>query len=365
MSKPRTSLTDTAVRHQILLERLKEQHAVEFAAVFDLIEREVRTILLELEVGTLDELSKRKLNAVLSDLKQANLEYMAKAQASFFDDLDKLAGYEVGFEGRSFGFLPASAELTIPTAAKAFEEALARPLSVNGKLLESFIKGWSEAEVTRVNDVVRKAWGEGWTVDKLTTAIRGTKRLGYSDGILGAPGTSAAVARRNARTVARTSIQHVASASRMALWEANSDIISGYRFVATLDSRTTQQCRSLDGKVFKLGQGPIPPLHHNCRSTTVAVLDPKYDFFNEGATRSSDKGYVDADLTYYEWLKQQPAAFQDAAIGKTRGKLFRDGGLSAEQFADLNLGRNFQPLTLEQMAKLEPLAFEKAGIPTE
>lgn len=85
-----------------------------------------------------------------------------------------------------------------------------------------------------------------------------------------------------------------------------------------------------------------------------------------GATRVSvgEDGpqQVRADLSYYEWLKQQPAAFQDKAIGPIRGKLFREGGLSVERFAELQLDRNFAPLTLEQMKMLERLAFERAGL---
>ena len=68
------------------------------------------------------------------------------------------------------------------------------------------------------------------------------------------------------------------------------------------------------------------------------------------------------DLSYYDWLKQQPAAFQDKAIGPVRAKLFREGGLSIERFSELQLDRNFSPLTLVQMKALEPLAFERAGI---
>ncbi|MNR66542.1 hypothetical protein D3C85_1900820 [compost metagenome] len=69
-----------------------------------------------------------------------------------------------------------------------------------------------------------------------------------------------------------------------------------------------------------------------------------------------------ADLSYYNWLKQQPASFQDRAIGPVRAKLFREGGLSIERFAELQLDRNFSPLTLAQMKAIEPLAFERAGL---
>jgi hypothetical protein len=88
--------------------------------------------------------------------------------------------------------------------------------------------------------------------------------------------------------------------------------------------------------------------------------------FAKDATRASigDGGaqQVRADLSYYDWLKQQPAAFQDKAIGPVRAKLFREGGLSIERFSELQLDRNFAPLTLVEMKKLEPLAFEKAGV---
>ena len=52
------------------------------------------------------------------------------------------------------------------------------------------------------------------------------------------------------------------------------------------------------------------------------------------------------------------------AIGPVRGKLLRNGGLSADRFSELQLGQNFQPLTLEQMQELEPLAFKRAGFNT-
>lgn len=102
-----------------------------------------------------------------------------------------------------------------------------------------------------------------------------------------------------------------------------------------------------------------------CRSTVVAVTRFSA-VFAESATRASvgDAGaqQVRADLSYYDWLRQQPAAFQDKAIGPVRAKLFREGGLSVERFAELQLDRNFSPLTLKKMKALEPLAFERAGI---
>jgi hypothetical protein len=87
---------------------------------------------------------------------------------------------------------------------------------------------------------------------------------------------------------------------------------------------------------------------------------------SKDGTRASvgDSGpqQVRADLSYYDWLTQQPAAFQDKAIGPVRAKLLRDGGLSVERFSELQLDRNFAPLTLDQMKALEPLAFDRADL---
>ena len=141
----------------------------------------------------------------------------------------------------------------------------------------------------------------------------------------------------------------------------NSDIVIGEQIIATLDGRTSQVCRSLDGRVFKVGEGRRPPFHINCRSTFILVLDPKYRGKGNTDKRASYEGVTD-NKSYYEWLKTQPKSFQDDALGKKRAALFRDGGLSADDFARLNLNKNFEPLTLDEMRAKNPTAFEKAGI---
>jgi len=93
----------------------------------------------------------------------------------------------------------------------------------------------------------------------------------------------------------------------------------------------------------------------------VPVLKPPFDELGAGGTRiaKSAEGseMVPAGRTYFEWLKTQPPEFQDSALGPRRAELLRNGGLTAERFAELNLGRNFEPRTLDEIRKLEPMAF--------
>lgn len=78
-----------------------------------------------------------------------------------------------------------------------------------------------------------------------------------------------------------------------------------YRFMATLDHKTSEICQSLDGREFLVKEAMpgvnYPPMHPNCRSTTVAVFDD--DKVTEKAARGADgKGYtVPSDMTYQEW----------------------------------------------------------------
>lgn len=355
MPQRRTNrLAAIATRHQVFLERYKAGKIGDLVSVFAQIDKLTREIITTRVDSNMSELSKRKLDAMLVELQTANAEALEKGKAKLFEDLETLAAYEAGFELRTLQAL-VGAKVKEGKAAAAFAFAKRQPIGATGELLESFVENWSAGELARMNNLVRKAWGEGWTIQQMVTGIRGTKAQGYSDGIL-------ASSRRNAESIARTAIQHVASTGRMSTWEANSDLVQGYRYIATLDAKTTQICRSLDQKVFKLGEGPVPPMHIRCRSTTIAEMDPSLDFLDEGATRSSLDGPVAADMSYYEWLKGQDAEFVKEALGATRAKLFLEGGLSADEFARLNLSKNFHPLTLDEMRQLEPLAFKRAGI---
>ncbi|NOW03225.1 minor capsid protein [Clostridium beijerinckii] len=75
-------------------------------------------------------------------------------------------------------------------------------------------------------------------------------------------------------------------------------------FLATLDSRTSNICRSKDGTVWDIDDSskPIPPLHPHCRSVLVNLVNknwrPKKRYDNQ------NKQNIDW-TTYEEWSKEQ------------------------------------------------------------
>ena len=58
---------------------------------------------------------------------------------------------------------------------------------------------------------------------------------------------------------------------------ADSGVVEKYEFLAAIDSRTSKLCKNQNGKVYKLSEATVgvnyPPVHCNCRSTVIPVLE--------------------------------------------------------------------------------------------
>lgn len=399
-------LVDIATRHQVYLERLKAGEIKRSDALFGRLDRDLQEVLLKLRLSDMSLLTAVEGAALVEDIRKKQIEAYTEHLNKLVKMLRELADIEREFELDSLN------EVTIDAveaddgdfAAALWPFVQEKPMSATGKLLATYLAVWMGTEITRGGDLVRRAVGEGWSVTQLRTAFRGTQANGYSDGLFGS-------SKRNTATTINTSIQHVSSTARVGTMEnvtlvprgvkgsfptdaegAVSSIprsaraaakaagikvgdnlkLMGYRWISILDSATSQICRSLDQQVFKFGKGPLPPAHPNCRSSIIAEMlgrwmkrGPTGRFVRKDErTAQGATGImaVDGKVSYYEWLKTQPAAFQDDALGVTRAALFRKGGLSAAAFAKLNLGRRFEPLTLDEMRRLAPRAFKRAGI---
>ncbi|MAF43755.1 MAG: phage head morphogenesis protein [Parcubacteria group bacterium] len=352
------SLEDTIIRHQVLLEQVKTHEARQFSSILRKTERAVRDILIDLDEPDISKLNRKKLNALLSKVKRAQQKLLLDNETEFFDSLEGIADNEHKFETKAIKANVKKAmrnRVGDSTTKAAMGLALRDPLSATGELLQPFVRDWSRKQITSVNNAIRQAWVNGNTTQQVITAIRGTKANSFNDGLV-------ATSKRQAEAVARTAIQHVSSKARESTWEANKDIIEKYKYRAVLDHRTTTQCAGLDGQEFPVGQGPMPPIHIQCRSTTIPVISKEFEFLSRGATRASADGPVSARTTYYGWLKRQDKGFQEDVIGKERTKLLRSNKLSATEFAKLQLNKNFEPRTLAEMQKKEAALFEELGV---
>ena len=239
-------LVEQTIRHQVFLERMKTGEANQYAEFLREIDRSIR---MRLSGEDLTQFTRQRLDRLIGAVDSD----IAAIYDRFWDELegrlDDVAQYEAGFESRSINQVLNNFETVIPSADQIRAAVIAAPLSVRGpdggKLLESFYRDWTEAERQRVSGAVRQGFFEGQTNAQIIRAIRGTKAANFSDGLL-------AINSRNAEAVVRTAVQHVASVARQETWNANPSLVRSIRWISTLDSRTTQICRSLDHQPFPL-----------------------------------------------------------------------------------------------------------------
>ena len=84
--------------------------------------------------------------------------------------------------------------------------------------------------------------------------------------------------------------------------------IDRYEYVATLDSKTSNICRSLDGKVYKRNEAisgvNFPPMHPHCRSTTVpADVETLGDETRIAKDSKGNYIYLKDDTSYKDYRK--------------------------------------------------------------
>jgi SPP1 gp7 family putative phage head morphogenesis protein len=189
----------------------------------------------------------------------------------------------------------------------------------NGEVLTKAFRGIATDQAERFSQVVRNGLLTGETTPSIAKRLIGNLQFGEDAKtvrqLVAAGGQATAVADNQVMALVRTSINQVANSASQQVYEANQDITKKYRYVATLDSRTSSICAALDGREFEYGKGPMPPQHFNCRSTTVPIIDPDILPPSTIAKRASADGPVPINTRYGQWLKDQPRSVQQDVLG--------------------------------------------------
>lgn len=203
----------------------------------------------------------------------------------------------------------------------------------NGNTVRKAFRGIAESSAQRLDLAVRSGVFAGETLDQISRRLIG--RLDFSQKgnvkqIALAGGELTKLANHQIQTIVRTSVNQVTNQASQAVYAANKKVSPKYEYVATLDSRTSAICQRLDGQTFDYNNGPTPPQHFNCRSTTVPVVDfdglqKKYPDLEKPPatqfdTRPSATGRVPQGTTYGNWLLNQDRKLQVKTLG-SEGKV--------------------------------------------
>lgn len=348
-------IRDLEVRHQVGVQRLSSGILKKLIRLLDTADAEI-VEKLRLRGPDLDgTFTSARFRVLLDTLREINRDAHVSLDRDLRAELAAVAVYEAGFQREIvLDAVPVRLDVVTPPAELLQAAVVARPFQ--GRLLSEWVSELSEAKARRLRDAIRLGVVQGETIDQIVRRVRGTKALNYRDGVM-------EIGRRGAEAMVRTAVAHTTTVAREALYEANKDVIAKEQWVSTLDTRTCTQCMSLDGKTFEVGKGTRTPAHIGCRCVRIPVVkswkELGFDFDElSPSTRASMNGQVAETETYGAWLAKQSAATQDEALGATRGKLFRAGGLTVDRFTN----RAGDEFTLDELRRYDSEAFRKAGL---
>ncbi len=218
-------------------------HAVNVLRVSAGLRDDVLAMLKTLQVNLISDLEEhgpnprlaallKQTNATIAsayeDISQAhagNLKDIAQAEA---EQAANILNHAVGVDVATVAMTPNQLE------------AIAGKTLIKGHYPAQWWEGQSQDLQTRFQGAMQEGMLRGESIDQMVTRVRGTKALGYTDGIMQA-------SRAQAEALVRTSVQSVANEARINTYRQNPDVIKGI-----------QWCCLIAGTLIETPDGHIP-----------------------------------------------------------------------------------------------------------
>ena len=258
-----------------------------------------------------DEQKKQQLETLLSSPAYAHrIGRLNDLDSKISDMCSRLANAEIGVDTEHLGDIIQNAYMqTVFDVTKGADYRAAFDLIPESRVKAILSTNWSGQMFSqRVWDNTN-ALADGLKHDMLVGIMAGKSEQHMADDIMNRCGVGAFEARRLVRT------ETTCVANMAELYGYKELDIDEYEFSACLDSRTSDLCRELDGKVFKRNSAQagvnLPPMHPFCRSTTLPVLPSEEDLDKELAELGDEIG---AEVDFDEWERN----LQQGEDGKWR-----------------------------------------------
>jgi len=354
MATSNEKLRSASVRHHIDLIQYRDYVLDQLSVLKDLKEDtllQIQNRVENIKTRGLSVLTLKKYENLLSWIEDETDSLQASFYGELTDHMVDLGQYESSWQTKIFkSSTPSILEFDLEGPSATVIRNIITTTPMGGNLLEDYTSAWSSAVKSGFTKGVRLGLMQGETTGEIVKRVEDVVVSG----------------KRSARTVVQTAISGTSSQIRDRMFKDNEDLLDGVQWVSTLDSRTSEICRGLDGQVFPIDSGPRPPAHFNCRSTTTPIIKSWKDLGFDieelpPATRPSVRnglaGDVPSNKTYNDWLKDQDASFQKEILGQAKYELFSKGKLSLDRFID---DGTLKPLSLDEIRKREPEAWKKA-----
>ena len=335
-------IEDAVTRHQVFIMRYSQGRE---RLADDYVEKLIEAVTERLgaDIATV---SPARLDQIIAEVAEEIKSQSEEYEKSVVDEMLEFIGYESEFNVNLLGNAATAVAVTAPALAILQAAMLLRRMPLEpdrSYTINEALQEYSGRKSRQIVQTIRDGVTLGQTSEEITSNIKNLTKL----------------QQRQAATLARTVTNYASVQAREVVMRENPDITNSYRWIATLDGRTSLICASRDQQIFKeSNESPKPPAHFNCRSTIAPILEGDSPDQFRAALGDSGAQQVSKSTRYETWLRRQSRAFQTEVLGVTRAKLFREGRISIGRFVDAQGAT----LTLDQLRKLEPMVFEDLGI---
>lgn len=335
-------IEDAVTRHQVFIMRYSQGRE---RLADDYVEKLIEAVTERLgaDIATV---SPAKLDQIIAEVAEEIKSQSEEYEKSVVDEMLEFIGYESEFNVNLLESAATAVAVTAPALAILQAAMLLRRMPLEpdrSYTINEALQEYSGRKSRQIVQTIRDGVTLGQTSQEITSNIKNLTKL----------------QQRQAATLARTVTNYASVQAREVVMRENPDITNSYRWIATLDGRTSLICASRDQQIFKeSNESPKPPAHFNCRSTIAPILEGDSPDQFRAALGDSGAQQVSKSTRYETWLRRQSRAFQTEVLGVTRAKLFREGRISIGRFVDAQGAT----LTLDQLRKLEPMVFEDLGI---
>lgn len=241
--------------------------------------RELNTLAMRSRITRLDKLyadTLVEIGKLSKDVRAAMDKFLPSAYKDFYyHDL-----YDIG---QKRGLIHPVSRVD----AGALENVIRTPWS--GKNYSARIWKNGEKLAETIQRTVTAGMHRGCSADELARYVEQRMNVGYSQAV----------------RLVRTELNYVEN--RAIVDGIKESGMKYYRFVATLDRRTSATCRDHDGHIYPVDDySPgtnAPPLHPHCRSTIVGSIKGDGKPRGTRAARDESGKYirVPADMSYHDW----------------------------------------------------------------
>lgn len=368
---------DEVILHAIDLDRVRVQNRNKVLVFLKDLQADLIRELVRIDPTS--KSAKVQTNRLRALIKQTDLTISSAYQDISKEtngDLRQIAKLEADFGAHALNAgIGADIASSVTLSAEQLDILVTNAM-IEGAPAANWWRGQSDGLKRRFTTAMRMGIARGEGVPQLMTRIRGTRAKSFQDGVM-------AVSRSEAATLVRSAVQTVSNDARLVTYERNADLIKAIQWISTLDTRTSDICKALDGKTWTvIGHKPIGHVFHfpgstahwNCRSTQIPVLKSWQEVASKSVVRTDGRsaefdaafrrrmkekglnddqinravagarasmdGQVAQSITFQDWLKlkeRKESGFTAKLLGEEKAKLFKAGKITTSDLIDQNL----------------------------